>query len=135
MTAKDAEIREKATGEAIGKAIGTGIGAYKWGALGASIGGKLGAQSVSDFKKKWHDVEVSANVNLKTGKDERTPQEKANGSNHRQVAVNPLDMLTDLPHAADHADEYISSLAQNMWGGITHLNDPKWYCRMPAGDN
>lgn len=135
MTAKDAEIREKATGEAIGKAIGTGIGAYKWGALGASIGGKLGAQSVSDFKKKWHDVEVSANVNLKTGKDERTPQEKANGSNHRQVAVNPLDMLTDLPHAADHADEYISSLAQNMWGGITHLNDPKWYWRMPAGDN
>lgn len=135
MTTKDAEIREKATGEAIGKAIGTGIGAYKWGALGASIGGKLGAQSVSDFKKKWHDVEVSANVNLKTGKDERTPQEKANGSNHRQVAVNPLDMLTDLPHAADHADEYISSLAQNMWGGITHLNDPKWYWRMPAGDN
>ena len=135
MTAKDAEIREKATGEAIGKAIGTGIGAYKWGALGASIGGKLGAQAVSDFKKKWHDVEVSANVNLKNGKDERTPQEKANGSNHRQVAVNPLDMLTDPMHAADHADEYVSSLLQNMWGGITHLNDPKWYTRMPAGDN
>lgn len=135
MTAKDAEIREKATGEAIGKAIGTGIGAYKWGALGASIGGKLGAQAVSDFKKKWHDVEVSANVNLKNGKDERTPQEKANGSNHRQVAVNPLDMLTDPMHAADHADEYVSSLLQNMWGGITHLNDPKWYWRMPAGDN
>lgn len=135
MTAKDAEIREKATGEAIGKAIGTGIGAYKWGALGASIGGKLGAQSVSDFKKKWHDVEVSANVNLKTGKDERTPQEKANGSNHRQIAINPLNILTDPFHAGDHIDEYVSSLAQNMWGGITHLNDPKWYWRMPAGDN
>ena len=135
MTTKDAEIREKASGEAIGETIGTGIGAYKWGALGATIGGKIGAQSVSDFKKKWHDVEVSANVNLKTGKDERTPQEKANGSNHRQVAVNPLDMLTDPMHAADYADEYVSSLLQNMWGGITHLNDPKWYWRMPAGDN
>lgn len=135
MTTKDAEIREKATGEAIGETIGTGIGAYKWGALGATIGGKIGAQSVSDFKKKWHDVEVSANVNLKTGKDERTPQEKANGSNHRQIAINPLNILTDPFHAGDHIDEYVSSLAQNMWGGITHLNDPKWYWRMPAGDN
>lgn len=135
MTASDAKTREKATGEAIGEAIGTGIGAYKWGALGATIGGKIGAQSVSDFKKKWHDVEVSANVNLKTGKDERTPQEKANGSNHRQIAINPLNILTDPFHAGDHIDEYVSSLAQNMWGGITHLNDPKWYWRMPAGDN
>ena len=135
MTTKDAEIREKATGEAIGETIGTGIGAYKWGALGATIGGKIGAQSVSDFKKKWHDVEVSANVNLKIGKDERTPQEKANGSNHRQIAINPLNILTDPFHAGDHIDEYVSSLAQNMWGGITHLNDPKWYWRMPAGDN
>lgn len=135
MTASDAKTREKATGEAIGETIGTGIGAYKWGALGATIGGKIGAQSVSDFKKKWHDVEVSANVNLKTGKDERTPQEKANGSNHRQIAINPLNILTDPFHAGDHIDEYVSSLAQNMWGGITHLNDPKWYWRMPAGDN
>lgn len=135
MTASDAKTREKATGEAIGETIGTGIGAYKWGALGATIGGKIGAQSVSDFKKKWHDVEVSANVRLKTGKDERTPQEKANGSNHRQIAINPLNILTDPFHAGDHIDEYVSSLAQNMWGGITHLNDPKWYWRMPAGDN
>lgn len=135
MTASDAKTREKATGEAIGETIGTGIGAYKWGALGATIGGKIGAQSVSDFKKKWHDVEVSANVNLKTGKDERTPQEKANGSNHRQIAINPLNILTDPFHAGDHIDEYVSSLAQNMWGGITHLNDPKWYWRMPADDN
>lgn len=135
MTASDAKTREKATGEAIGETIGTGIGAYKWGAVGATIGGKIGAQSVSDFKKKWHDVEVSANVNLKTGKDERTPQEKANGSNHRQIAINPLNILTDPFHAGDHIDEYVSSLAQNMWGGITHLNDPKWYWRMPAGDN
>lgn len=135
MTASDAKTREKATGEAIGETIGTGIGAYKWGALGATIGGKIGAQSVSDFKKKWHDVEVSANVNLKTGKDERTPQEKANGSNHRQIAINPLNILTDPFHAGDHIDEYVSSLSQNMWGGITHLNDPKWYWRMPAGDN
>lgn len=123
--------REEAIGSAIGETIGTGIGAYKWGGLGALIGGKIGAQAVSEFKKKWKDVSVSANVNLKTGKNDQTPAEKQAGANHRIVNVSPLRIL----QGPRGFDEYVSSLLQNLYSGIYHINDPNWIRRMPAGDN
>lgn len=123
--------REKAIGSAIGETLGTGIGAYKWGGLGALIGGKIGAQAVSSFKKKWKDVSVSANVNLKTGKNDQTPGEKRAGANHRIVNVSPLKIL----QGPEGFDEYVSSLFQNLYSGAYHINDPKWAGRLPAGDN